>query len=269
MGPISGRRTIPCLIDTVMLKNIALLLLLIYVGLAVAVMIFQRSLIYFPTSPVSVSGLADVALENNGVRLRGHMANPEGRCLLLYFGGNAEQIAYSLQFFANELDDIAVAGFHYRGYAGSAGEPSERALYQDALFLFDYFKHRYACITVIGRSLGSGVASYLAGQRVLHRLVLITPFDSIEALAAKVYWFFPVRWMLTDKFDSYARASRISVPTLLLLAENDRIIPTSNSMRLYHALPQEKAQYRMLSDVGHNSIDEHSQYWPTIREFIR
>lgn len=269
MAPIFEHRTIPCLIDAVMLKNIVLFLLFVYVGLAVAITVFQRSFIYFPTSPVTVSGLAEVDLENDGVRLRGHIANPEGRCLLLYFGGNAEQIVFSVQSFANEIDNMAVAGFHYRGYAGSEGEPSERALYQDALFLFDYFKSRYACITVVGRSLGSGVATYMSTQRDLHRLVLVTPFDSIEALASRVYWFFPVRWMLTDTFDSLARAPHINAPTLLLLAENDSLIPISNSMRLYHSLPQEKATYRVLSGVDHNSIDEHPQYWSVMREFIR
>lgn len=124
---------------------------------------------------------------------------------------------------------------HYRGYGGSSGKPSEQALVADALALFDQLQSKYSDITVLGRSLGSGVAVQLAAQRKVTQLLLITPFDSLSALAQRQFPFFPVKWLLKDTYNSVAYAPDINSPTLILLAEQDEIIGRAHSEALYQA----------------------------------
>ena len=121
--------------------------------------------------------------------LRGWKLNPGKSGALLYFGGNAERLDASRDEFARLFPDRTVYLLSYRGYGASEGQPGEAALFGDALALYDaararHPRRRYA---VIGRSLGSGVASYLASQRPVERLALVTPFDSLAEVAQAHY----------------------------------------------------------------------------------
>jgi len=257
------------LIDFALLKNLFLVALLTYVLIGVGLVFFQRSFIYFPTRPVSLAGLSDVELSTeDDVRLLGHVGNDGRESLILYFGGNAEQIAYSLLDLSQRFPGFTVVGFHYRGYAGSEGEPRENDLYRDALFLYDELAENYDHVVVIGRSLGSGVATQLAAERRPNALVLVTPFDSIESLAKRAYWFYPVSWMVQDKYDSFSRAAKIATPTLLLLAENDQIVPRQNSERLYSAFTEGTASMKVVADTSHNTISESAAYYSTLDDFF-
>lgn len=249
------------------IKNIVILLFIVYAILLITLYFFQRSLIYFPTQPAPINSLIDTSVIHNGIRLQGYMANEKRPSLILYFGGNAEQIEYGLQELALAFPASTIAGFHYRGYSGSEGKPSEAALFTDALYIHDLLSVDYPSISVIGRSLGSGVATYLASQRPVKKLVLVTPFDSIQSLAASRFPFMPVKWLLIDKFMSASYAKNIKTPTLLLTAEKDTIVPQHHSIRLHQAFPQ-TAIYKTLSQVDHNTISLHPEYILTIKAFI-
>jgi pimeloyl-ACP methyl ester carboxylesterase len=108
--------------------------------------------------------------------------------------------------------DRAIYLLHYRGYGGSSGTPSEKALFADALTLFDEVRTKHSSVDVVGRSLGSGVAVYVASLRPVARLVLVTPFDSLEGLAALRFPYVPVKWLLRDKFESWRFAPQVTAP---------------------------------------------------------
>ena len=143
---------------------------------------------------------------------------------------------------------------HYRGYGGSAGSPSEAALFADALAVYDMVRNTHDDIAVMGRSLGSGVATYLAAHRSVSRLVLVTPFDSLATVAAGHYPFFPVRLLLRDRFDSAFWAARVEAPTLLLAAGRDRIVSPESSERLLAAFRPGVASLKVVAEAGHNDI---------------
>ena len=171
---------------------------------------------------------------------------------LLYFGGNAEDVSVALPQFAAAFPGHAVYVMHYRGYGGSTGSPSEQALVADALTLYDQLQTQHSAITVIGRSLGAGVAVQLAAQRKVAQLLLITPFDSLSALAQRQFPFFPVKWLLKDTYNSVAYAPAISCPMLILLAEQDEIIGRAHSEALYQAFAPGIARVKSYSG-SHNS----------------
>jgi pimeloyl-ACP methyl ester carboxylesterase len=154
---------------------------------------------------------------------------------------------------------------HYRGYAGSTGEPSEQALVDDAVLLFDRVAAAHPEVEVIGRSLGSGVALQLASRRPVKKLVLVTPFDSIADLAAEQFPVFPVRWLLRDKYESWRYAQEIRTPTLVLAAERDEVIPAWSTQRLMTRFAQGVASVRTIPGVGHNTISESPAYVEALR----
>lgn len=192
--------------------------------------------------------------------------------LLIYFGGNAEEVSYVL------LDDIqrykgwSVAFFNYRGYGLSQGEPSDENLYKDALFLYDQLSARddvdTSKIVAMGRSLGTGVAGYLAHKRTLRAVILVTPYDSVESVAKERYPFVPMSIFLKNKFNSLTYAPNIETPMLALIAENDRTIPPHHADTLIEHWNGAVQKY-VIPDVGHNNIVEDEQYWQIITEYLK
>jgi len=239
--------------------------LLVYVAACAALYFGQRRLMYFPqpnnfdtassTQKVSVPG-ADLVLS-----VRPH-AGPKA---LLYFGGNGEDVSANLASFSSAFPDRAIYLMHYRGYGGSTGEPTEAALHADALALFDRVHAEHADVAVVGRSLGSGVALRLASERPASRLVLVTPYDSIQEIAARQFSWFPVRWLLQDKYESWRDAPKIRVPTLLLGAEFDEVIPRASTERLEAAFAKGVATLVFIPGAGHNTISETPQYLAALR----
>jgi pimeloyl-ACP methyl ester carboxylesterase len=126
--------------------------------------------------------------------------------------------------------------------------------------LFDYVYNSHPDIAVIGRSLGSGVAVRLASQRPASRLILITPYNSLEDLAARQFPWFPVKWLLQDKFESWKYAAHITVPTLLVAAEHDEVVPRASTDQLYTHFAKGVASLQVIPDTGHNSISESPNY---------
>lgn len=163
-------------------------------------------------------------------------ANANTQQVVLYFGGNAEDVLYTAST-SRALDAARVLVTNYRGYGASSGRPSQAALFEDALAVYDYVVQHAAVapnhIVVMGRSLGSGVATYLAAHRPVRGVILITPFDSIAAVAQKLYPFLPIRLLLRHPFPSDTFAPRITAPALILAAEHDALIPPAHAERLF------------------------------------
>ena len=208
-----------------------------------------------------------------GVVLHGWLARGAGagpRPLVIYFGGNAEEVSWML----SRLDAFAgqhVALVNYRGYGRSEGRPSEQALLADALAVYDRLVQRPNVdakrVHAIGRSLGSGIAVHLASQRPVAGVILVSPFDSIAAVARSHYPLLPLGWVLGSLYDSAAVAARLDVPLQMIVAERDDVIPLVHSLRLYDAWGGAK-QSVSIPDAGHNDLHLHALYWQTIRAFL-
>lgn len=181
---------------------------------------------------------------------------------LVYFGGNAEDVALSPPGLAAAFPDHALYLLHYRGYGGSAGTPSEAALFMDSVALFDLVQRAHGSVVAVGRSLGSGVAVHLASVRPVTRLVLATPCDSIEAIAAQRFPRLPVRWLLRDKFESSHYAAQVSAPTRPIAAEHDELIPRANTLALRDAFRPGVASLEVIAGAGHNTIADRQAYGP-------
>ena len=245
---------------------------LIYLALCAALFIFQRSLIYFPQPRALSPGTSMFTLPVDGALLavttrplQGLTQDLQAKGALIYFGGNAEDVSYSLPGLAAAFPGHAVYLMHYRGYGGSTGAPSEAAIIKDALTLFDKVHAEHKNIVVVGRSLGSGVAVQLASQRPVVRLVLVTPYDSIAEIAARQFPVFPVRWLLQDKFESFKTAPQITMPTLIVAAEHDEVIPRASTDALFNSFRAGVAVFKVVARAGHNTISDSPDYMPLLK----
>ena len=121
---------------------------------------------------------------------------------------------------------------------------------------------------MFGRSLGSGVAVQLAAQRPVIGVILVAPFDSLVEVGKRHYPFLPVNWLLKHRFDSAAHAPKMKTRLLCIVATQDEIIPAEHARRLYDVWGGPK-QWVGLEGAGHNSTDEHRNYWPSILAFLK
>lgn len=246
--------------------SLVALIVIVYLVLCAALFVFQRSLIYFP-QPGTLNA-ADTLVKMPDADIRVSTREHSGPKALIYFGGNAEDVSRNLPGFAEAFPDYALYLMNYRGFGGSGGSPSEEAIAEDALALFDQVYASHPQIAVIGRSLGSGVAVRLASQRPATQLILVTPFNSLVEIATRQYPWVPVQWLLKDRFESGKYAAHISVPTLLLAASDDQVVPRASSQRLLGHFPKGVATLRVVPDSGHNSISERREYLQWMGELL-
>ena len=240
-----------------------------YLGLCAWLYASQRSLIYFPQSTRVEARETDVEIRRDGVTLRGWVVNPGQPTAILYFGGNAERIERGRGAFAAWFPDSSIYLIAYRGYGASEGTPREPDLFADAVAVFDHVRARHpGPIAVIGRSLGAGVASYLASQRPVARLVLVTPFDSMAGAASAHYPWLPVRWLIRDRYESARHLAGFRAPILVIGAGRDTVIPPASTARLVEALPGSPALV-VLPRADHNSVDGEPIYREALAGFLR
>jgi pimeloyl-ACP methyl ester carboxylesterase len=251
-----------------MLKFLGMIMiagLAVYALACLSLFLGQRSFIYYPPPVAAFPAPVTTSLAVPGAVLKISERPLAGARAIIYLGGNAEDVSASLSTLARAFPGHALYLMHYRGYAGSTGEPSEQALVDDAVSLFDRVAAAHPDVEVVGRSLGSGVALQLASRRPVNKLVLVTPFDSIADLAAEQFPVFPVRWLLRDKYESWRYAQEIRTPTLVLAAERDEVIPAWSTQRLMSRFAQGVASMRTIPGVGHNTIAESPAYVDALR----
>lgn len=250
-----------------MLLQLLAIPVLAYAGICAYLFVKQASFIYFPVQGAAGSREGALQLATEDARVLVSVRPREGHDAVIYFGGNAEDVVLHMPQLERAFPDRAIYQLNYRGYGGSTGAPSESAIFEDALALFDlaYAKHRN--IVLVGRSLGSGVATYVASQRPIRRLILVTPYESLIGLAQAQYPYVPVGLLLRDRFESWRYAPRISAPTLMLAAETDSLVPRPSTERLHTHFAGGIATLRVIDAVDHNSILDAESYLEQIRDF--
>jgi uncharacterized protein len=242
---------------------------IVYIALCGWLYVKQRSLLYFPT-PAAAD--ADVQaqtfeLQSDGLLLKGWVINPGKQRALIYFGGNGEAVEYSGEVFKKTLPNVSVYLLPYRSYSGNPGEVTEANLYNDALKLHDKIKTHHSSVSAMGRSLGTGIATYLASQRKIDKLILVTPYDSIVNVAQEKYPIFPVGLLLEDRYESWRRAKVIQSNVLVMIAGMDEIIPRANTENLLRHFKQ-KPKVIVFENAGHNTPSDSSEYDRAVSEFI-
>ena len=253
-----------------MTKTLALtcaMAMAVYATACVLVYLNQERLLYYPTPEILRADARALRLRCGDATLKIWELHGEAKPALIYFGGNGEEVGANLPDFDAAFRDRAVYIVNYRGYGGSTGRPSEAALVSDAQIIYDHVAARHSGVAVIGRSLGSGVATALAASRPVERLVLVTPFDSIANVAADHSFWLPVRWLVRDRYDSARRIGGVRAPVLVVVAEHDEVIYRARSDALIAAIASE-ARVLVLPGATHNDVSAFPAYVRALKEFV-
>ena len=226
---------------------------MLWLGLTAAVAANQRRLVFNPTVEREVKSPRSsghrtrpvVLRAKDGTRRCGWLMTPRApgkHPAVSYFGGRSEEVSWVVRDAGKLFPGMAVLAVNYRGYGESHGVPAEIHMIEDGCMLFDWMADSVHVdarrIAVVGRSLGSGVAVQVAKERPAHSVVLITPYDSILAIAKRKFRVMPIEYMLRHRFESIKYAPSLKVPTFVLRAASDDVVPHSHTDQLVAKLAQ-------------------------------
>ncbi len=268
------------LIIKILVKIIGFILI-IYLTLTVILFLAQRKLLYFPAPyfPTEQS-VKHIELEywvdkdNNYRGLVSRLPQDNVKGTIIVFHGNAGA-AIDRSYYSDALVKLGyrVLLAEYPGYGGRKGNPSEEVFVADASKTIQLIHHQYGNpLYVWGESLGSGVvAAAVSDSRLfVDGIMLITPWDSLPNLAQSLYGFFPVRWLILDKFDSVSNLKLFKGKLGILVAEKDEVIPAKLGQNLYESLPNTNKKLWRLEQAGHNNWIEHinDSWWQEVISFL-
>lgn len=162
----------------------------------------------------------------------------------------------------------SVLAVDYRGFGQSRGDlPSETTVYEDAQVAWERFAQLQPDRNkrlIFGHSLGGAVAVELAAElsrqaqkdgspSAARGLILESTFTSLGDVAAVVAdTALPVRWLLSQKFDSIDKIDQVGMPVLLVHGQDDRYVPPRFSQQLYEAAQQPKTLL-LVPGASHNN----------------
>lgn len=250
-------------------------------AMVVLVWLAQRSLIYFPardTPTPEAFGLPQAEVvrvtTDDGIELAAwYVAAPDPSAAswtIVVFNGNAGHRGHR----AGLATRMAAQGHatllvDYRGYGGNPGTPTEDGLLRDAQAVWAYLASRprvnLSRVAYFGESLGAGVAVRLALEHPPAALILRSPFSSLAAIGRTHYPWLPVRWLLRDRFSSIDHIAHIDVPLLVIAGDADRIIPLSDTQRLFDAARSPK---RLVIIEGADHNDEALVWGPQVMQSV-
>ena len=247
------------------------------------VFVFQSRLVYYPqigraiTVTPQAYGLAFEAAEiatEDGEKLHAWCVPSAGaRGAVLMFHGNAGNISHRLDY----LLMFSRLGYStlivdYRGYGNSTGSPSEEGTYRDALAAWRHLTERRSVrpvdIVIFGESLGGAVASWLAARHAPRALVLASTFTSVTDLGAQVYWFLPVRFLSSFRYDNLANLRTIRSPVLIAHSRNDDIIPFAHGQKLFAAAGEPKQFLETRGGHNESFIFVREEWVRTLAQFL-
>jgi uncharacterized protein len=261
----------------IVLAAVAVFYLLVCVVMYVA----QPRMIYFPSPTMTVTPqdaslpFEDVTLTcDDGVRIHAWFIPADSaRATVIFCHGNGGNISHRLE----SIDQfhrlgLSVLIFDYHGYGESEGKPGERETYEDADAAWNYLTETRGIspdsIIIFGRSLGGGVAVWLAAHHQPKALVVESSFTSIVDVAVHYYPFLPVRLLARVEYNSQKLIGQIKAPVLIIHSPDDDIIPFKLGKKLFESANEPKQFLRIHGRHNAGYLESDDVYMKGWREFL-
>ena len=254
------------------------LILIVYQIVTLGLYIFQRKLLYYPNfnSHIRGDGLSH-SFENiniktkDNINLKGwfHLKDPKKKTILFFHGnaGTLDNRIYKLNFLGNlDVNFLIIA---WRGYSGSSGKPSEFGLYQDAKSALNWLNSEGITedkIILYGESLGTSVAIEVGQNKDFAGVILETPFTSMVDVGKTKYPFFPVSFLLKDKYESDKKIKNIKSPIFIMHGEVDKIVPFWMGKKMYELANEPKYSY--FSEYDDHMMEYNEKLLNELKKFI-
>lgn len=189
--------------------------------------------------------------------------------IVFYLHGNAGNVA---TWYTNH-DYWLQSGYDlfmldYRGFGKSTGHiENEAQLHDDVMRAWQQVAPEYAGLkqVIFGRSLGTGLATYLATQVHSELLILVSPYQSIEALATAQYPWVPP-FVLRYPMHTDLWLPQVSGRIAIFHGDQDTLIPFSHALALKRE--QARAQLIRVAGAGHGDIQAFTSYTQALTQLL-
>lgn len=264
------------------MKKMLLTLLTVFMSLGLLVtaglFFFQESLLFFPEK-LDQDHRFDfehkfeevIVKMDDGTPIHGLLFKTEGsRGLIFYLHGNAGSLSSWGDVAPTYTDlDYDVFVLDYRGYGKSGGSiGSEDQLFEDMQQVYEEMKKRYdeENIIVLGYSIGSGPATYLASVNDPQKLILQAPFYSLTHVIKQYFPFIPP-FIIKYRFENFSYIQKCKMPVVIFHGDRDEVIPVGSSLRLKEHLGQ-KDKVIILKGQEHNGMTFNEDYLMEIKKIL-
>ncbi|HRY38604.1 MAG TPA: alpha/beta hydrolase, partial [Smithellaceae bacterium] len=242
----------------------------------------QNKFLYFPNDEWPSEAM--LAAENlvlwqatgsdfRGLISAGNAPTPSGTIVLFHGNGGT---AYDRSFYLEPLTELGfrVILSEYPQYGGRPGKVGEKPLVVDGLETVRLAFEQYGePLYLLGESLGCGVAAAVAKKTStpIAGIILITPWDTLAAVAKSLFPFLPVTMLLTDKYDSVSNLQSFKGNISVVGAERDEILPIRHAHNLFAKLPEGKKRMWVIQGAGHNDWPFHTDesLWREMTDFVK
>ncbi len=193
-----------------------------------------------------IDSFEKITINNNGKTLHGWLKKNTSNSpapLIIYYGGNSENSSHHCYYFEKNNAYQYFEGYNfmyidYPGYGLSEGNPSDKTMFEAALAIYDYASHLDSVdndkIIILGYSIGTGVATYVAAHRDVQGLILLAPYDKALNLYNNTIDIFhgPLEHLAILKFDSISYAKNVTTSPLIITSKADEVIDYNLSLNL-------------------------------------
>lgn len=200
-----------------------------------------------------------------------HFKAEKPKGVIVYFHGNMGDLSRwgkITEYFVEKNYDVFV--MDYRTYGKSTGKLSEQALYNDAQMCYNYVVKRYneLEITIYGRSLGTGIATFLASKNNPKQLILETPYYSLTDVAKRRFSMFPTNKLIRYNFPSYKFIQNVRCPISIFHGTNDKVVPFASGEKLFNCIEQKEKIFYTIEKGEHNNLIEFETYQKQLKKIL-
>lgn len=254
----------------------------VYCGAAVALYFMQHKLIFHPSSlpedhKFDFKSTFEEIKFNLDKSTSIHLVkfippdSLEKKGAVIYFHGNSENINHYAQY----ADNFTKHGYEvwmmdYPGFGKSTGKIDISLIYQSADQIYNMVLEKYDSpenILIYGKSLGTGIATYLASRKPCSKLILETPYYSLSYAASQYLWMFPVEYMMKYEIPSYKYFKQISAPITIFHGTEDEVVNYKNALLLEKILKKDD-QLITIKGGRHNDLNTFAQMQEKLDELL-
>ena len=231
----------------------------------------QNQILYRAPRKVFCEDAPQTLLSARGIEpaMRGWADGPgDAAECVVYFGGSSESVELRRDDLGQACPGMTRYFMPYRGFGPNQGmKISEAALKADGVRLFDEVARRHDRVHVVSRSLGTGVGLCVAARRPVEQLALITPYDSIAAVAGEKYRIVPAGRLLRDRFESWRDAGQVKSTPLVCLAGLDKVISPKRWAELKRHFTVSPIE-SIFAACDHSNIAQCPDLWTQIGQYL-
>jgi hypothetical protein len=204
----------------------------------------------------------------DGVELEGAMYEPKNpKSTLLIFVGRSHDAVALINRFAQIYKETRIITFNYRAYGKSQGVANEENLFSDGVEIAQLVQKNYGDFYLLGFSIGSSVAAYVASKVPPKALFLVGAFASIASLA-KIKYKLNLSAVMRYSFATKDFVKEIDAPTYLFVSKADEIAYIKSARELKENI-KNLSHYKEFDSLTHKELLWDESVIDTIKEVLK